>query len=219
MSLENLQLIYQGTLQTMYMTIVALIMSYLVGLPLGIALVTTEKGHILESPAANQVLGAIVNIGRSVPFIILMIAVIPFTRLITGTSIGTTAAIVPLVIGAIPFVSRLVEASLKEVDQGIIEAALSMGASPWQIIRKVLLPEVTPSLVLGGTITFITLISYSAMAGFIGGGGLGDIAVRYGFYRYKTDIMLTTVILLVILVQVIQSLGNYISKELNKKYK
>lgn len=217
MSPENLQLIYKGALDTLYMTTVSLLLSYLVGLPLGIALVATEKGHILESPVFNRVLGAIVNAARSVPFIILMVLVIPVTRVIVGTSIGTTAAIVPLVIGAIPFVGRMVETSLKEIDRGIIEAALAMGASPGQIIRKVLLPEVTPSLVLGGTITFITLIGYSAMAGFIGGGGLGDIAVRYGYYRYETGIMLATVVLLIIMVQVIQSLGNYISHKINKK--
>lgn len=217
MSPENLELIYKGTLDTLYMTGVALILSYLAGLPLGIALVTTGKGHILECPAVNHVLAAVVNAARSVPFIILMVAVIPVTRAIVGTSIGTTASIVPLVFGAIPFVARMVEASLNEVDRGIIEAALAMGASPGQIIRKVLLPEVTPSLVLGGTITFITLIGYSAMAGFVGGGGLGDIAVRYGYYRYETGIMVATVVLLLILVQVIQSSGNYISRKLNKK--
>lgn len=217
MSPENLELIYKGSLDTLYMTAVALILSYLAGLPLGIALVTTDKGHILENLALHRFLGIIVNATRSIPFIILMVAIIPFTRAIVGTSIGTTAAIVPLVLGAIPFVGRMVETSLKEVDRGIVEAALAMGASPWQVIRKVLLPEVTPSLILGGTITFITLIGYSAMAGFIGGGGLGDIAVRYGYYRYETGIMATTVILLLIIVQLIQSLGNYISRKLNRK--
>lgn len=219
MSAETMQLIYTGTMETLYMTVVSLVLSYLIGLPLGIALVTTEKGHILENMPVNQVLSAIVNAARSVPFIILMVAVIPFTRLIVGTTIGTTAAIVPLVIGAIPFVGRMVETSLKEIDPGIVEAAVAMGASPRQIITKVLIPEVTPSLILGATITFITLIGYSAMAGFIGGGGLGDIAVRYGYYRYKTDIMVYTVILLLIMVQVIQSLGNSISRKLNKKSK
>ncbi|ADG83111.1 binding-protein-dependent transport system inner membrane protein [Thermincola ferriacetica] len=219
MPAETWQLIYNGTLETLYMTTVSLILSYLVGLPLGIALVTTEEGHILENRPVNQVLSAVVNAARSVPFIILMVAVIPITRAITGTTIGTTAAIVPLVIGAIPFVGRMVETSLKEVDRGIVEAALAMGASPWQIIYKVLIPEVIPSLVLGATITFITLIGYSAMAGFIGGGGLGDIAVRYGYYRYKTDIMIYTVFLLLVMVQLIQSLGNYASRKLNKKVK
>lgn len=217
MSPEYLDLFYKGTLDTLYMTSMALVMSYLVGLPLGIALVATEKGHILESPALNQVLSIIVNIGRSIPFIILAVAIIPVTRFIVGQAIGTTGSIVPLVVAAIPFVGRLVEASLKEVDRGIVEAALAMGASPRQIIFKVLIPEVKPSLVLGATITFITLIGYSAMMGAFGGGGLGDIAVRYGYYRYETGVMAATVILLIILVQLIQSLGNYISRKLNKK--
>lgn len=217
MSPETLELILKGTIDTIYMVSVAVLLAYLVGLPLGIAHVTTGKGHILESVFVNQVLGAIVNVARSVPFIILMVAVIPFTRAIVGSSIGTTAAIVPLVIGSIPFVGRMVETSLKEVDRGKVEAALAMGASPWQIISKVLIPEVIPSLVLGGAITFITVIGYSAMAGFIGGGGLGDIAVRYGYYRYETGVMVATVVLLLIMVQFIQSLGNFVSQKLNKK--
>lgn len=217
MSPETFDLILKGTIDTLYMTSVAALVAYLVGLPLGIALVTTEKGHILENIALNQVLGVIVNTARSVPFIILMVAVIPLTRAIVGSSIGTTAAIVPLVIGAIPFVGRMVETSLKEVDRGIVEAALAMGASPWQIIQKVLIPEVFSSLILGGAISFITLIGYSAMAGFIGGGGLGDIAVRYGYYRYETGMMIVTVVLLLIIVQFVQSLGNFISRKLNKK--
>lgn len=214
---DSIQLILNGTIETIYMTAVSLMLSYFVGLPLGVILVATEKGHIMENKLINQVLGVIVNAARSVPFIILMVAVIPITRIITGTSIGTSAAIVPLVIGAIPFVGRMVETSLKEIDRGVIEAALAMGASPLQIIFKVLIPEATSSLILGATITFITLIGYSAMAGFIGGGGLGDIAVRYGYYRYKTDVMIVTVVVMIVLVQLIQSFGNFVSKKLNKK--
>lgn len=217
MEAETLRLILDGTIDTLYMTAVSLILSYLVGLPLGVVLVSTEKGHILENRFLNQILGLIVNAARSVPFIILLVAVIPLTRVITGTSIGTTAAIVPLVIGAIPFVGRMVESALKEIDRGVIEAALAMGASPIQIIFKVLIPEAVSSLVLGATITFITLIGYSAMAGFVGGGGLGDIAVRYGYYRYKTDIMVITVVVMLIIVQVIQSFGNAAAKKLNKR--
>lgn len=217
MDADTLQMILSGTWDTVYMTVVSLILSYLLGLPLGVALVTTDKGHILENLAVNRLLGAVVNAARSVPFIILMVAVIPVTRLITGTTIGTTAAIVPLVIGAVPFVGRMVETSLKEIDWGIIEAALAMGSSPGQIICKVLLPEATSSLVLGGTITFITLVGYSAMAGFVGGGGLGDIAVRYGYYRYKMDVMGVTVVILLFMVQLIQSFGNIAAQKLNRK--
>lgn len=217
MNSENLQLILNGTIDTMYMTVVSLILSYLLGLPMGVALIVTEEGNVLENKVLNEILGAIVNVTRSVPFIILMVAVIPFTRLVTGTTIGTTAAIVPLVLGATPFVARMVEASLREIDRGVIEAALAMGASPVQIVLKVLIPEATSSLVLGAAITFITLIGYSAMAGFVGGGGLGDIAVRYGYYRYETNVMVITVIVLLILVQIVQSFGSFFSKKLNKK--
>ncbi|AVX30714.1 MULTISPECIES: methionine ABC transporter permease [unclassified Carboxydocella] len=219
MSSNELQLLWVGLGETLYMTGIALVLSYIFGLPLGVILVTTEKGHIWESPLLNRTLGAIVNATRSIPFIILLVAVIPLTRLLVGTSIGTTAATVPLVIGAVPFVGRMVETSLKEVDRGLVEAALAMGATPLQIIFKVLLPESIPSLILGATITAITLIGYSAMAGFVGGGGLGDLAVKYGYYRYKTEIMLATIAVLVILVQVIQSFGNYLAKLYNKKHK
>lgn len=214
---DNAQLIWTGLLQTVYMSGIALIVSYVIGLPLGIALVTTEKGHILPNTPFNKILGAIVNITRSIPFIILLFAVIPFTRIVVGTSIGTMAATVPLTIAAIPFVARIVESSLKEIDWGIVEAAVAMGASPLQIVFRVLLPEAIPSLLLGATITAITLISYSAMAGVVGGGGLGDIAVRYGYYRYETQTMLVTVAILVVIVQLVQSLGNFLSQKLNKK--
>jgi D-methionine transport system permease protein len=203
--------------ETLYMTAVAVVLSYVCGIPLGIILVTTDKGHILENSLVNRVLGAIVNVFRSVPFIILMVALIPFTRAVVGSSIGTTAAIVPLVISATPFVARLVETSLKEVPWGVIEASLAMGASPWQIILKVLLPEARSSLVLGFAITTISIVGYTAMAGAIGGGGLGDLAIRYGYNRFRTDIMIATVIILVILVQVIQSLGDNLAAKINRK--
>jgi D-methionine transport system permease protein len=203
--------------ETLYMTAVAVVLSYVCGIPLGIILVTTDKGHILENLPVNRVLGAIVNVFRSVPFIILMVALIPFTRAVVGSSIGTTAAIVPLVISATPFVARLVETSLKEVPWGVIEASLAMGASPWQIILKVLLPEARSSLVLGFAITTISIVGYTAMAGAIGGGGLGDLAIRYGYNRFRTDIMIATVIILVILVQVIQSLGDNLAAKINRK--
>jgi D-methionine transport system permease protein len=203
--------------ETLYMTAVAVVLSYVCGIPLGIILVTTDKGHILENLPVNRVLGAIVNVFRSVPFIILMVALIPFTRAVVGSSIGTTAAIVPLVISATPFVARLVETSLKEVPWGVIEASLAMGASPWQIILKVLLPEARSSLVLGFAITTISIVGYTAMAGAIGGGGLGDLAIRYGYNRFRTDIMIATVVILVILVQVIQSLGDNLAAKINRK--
>jgi D-methionine transport system permease protein len=203
--------------ETLYMTAVAVVLSYVCGIPLGIILVTTDKGHILENSLVNRVLGAIVNVFRSVPFIILMVALIPFTRAVVGSSIGTTAAIVPLVISATPFVARLVETSLKEVPWGVIEASLAMGASPWQIILKVLLPEARSSLVLGFAITTISIVGYTAMAGAIGGGGLGDLAIRYGYNRFRTDIMIATVVILVILVQVIQSLGDNLAAKINRK--
>ena len=165
----------------------------------------------------NQTLGAIINAARSTPFIILMVAIIPFTRLIVGTSIGTNAAIVPLTIAAAPFVARIVESALKEVDAGLIEAAQAMGASPSQIILKVLIPEAMPSIVLGLTLTVISLIGYSAMAGAIGGGGLGDLAIRYGYQRFRADVMLATVVILIALVQMVQSSGDYFAHKLNKR--
>ena len=177
------QLIKDATLETLYMVGVSVAIAQLLGLPLGILMVTSEKGHILENTWLNKVLGFIINVGRSIPFIILLAAISPFTRSIVGTSIGTAAAIVPLTVAAIPFVARVVENSLKEVDPGVVEAALSMGASPWQIIVKVLLPEALPGLILGFTLTAVNLVGYSAMAGVIGGGGLGDVAIRYGYQR------------------------------------
>ena len=217
MSQEMLALLFKSLWETTYMVAVSGVISALVGIPLGIILITTGKGHILENKSINKVLGVIVNATRSTPFIILMVAIIPLTRLIVGTSIGTNAAIVPLCIAAIPFVARIVESALKEVDNGVIEAAQAMGASPMEIIRKVLIPEALPAIVLGITLTIISLIGYSAMAGAIGGGGLGDLAIRYGYQRFRADIMLITVIILIGQVQIVQSTGDYLARRLNKK--
>ncbi len=215
--MEYVNLLGKGTLETLYMIIAATAFSYLIGLPLGVTLVVTEEKGIFPRKKLNMTIGSIINIFRSVPFIILLIAVIPLTRLIVGTSIGSTASIVPLVLGAIPFVARLVETSIKEIDRGVIEAAQSMGSSPWQIISKVMIPETLPSLILGASITTITLIGYSAMAGAVGGGGLGDLAIRYGYYRYQKDIMFLTVGLLILIVQIVQSFGSYLSRKIDKK--
>ncbi len=206
-----------ATWESIYMVFISTVVSYLVGLPLGVILVTTDKGHILENPRLNQTLGSIVNAVRSVPFIILLILAIPLTRVIVGTSIGTVASIVPLSLAAIPFVARLVETSLKEIDWGLVEAALSMGASSWQIVSRVLVPEATPSIILGISITAINLVGYSAMAGVVGGGGLGTLAYYHGFMRYHTGVMWITVVILVILVQLIQMLGNRIAGQVAAK--
>lgn len=217
MSPEIIELLSKAVWETTFMVSVSTLISTLFGLPLGVVLTITGKNHLLEAKTFNQTLGAIVNAGRSVPFIILLVAIIPFTRLITGTSIGTTAAIVPLSIAAIPFVARVVETALKEVDGGVIEAALAMGASPRQIILKVLLPEAMPGIFAGLTLAVISLIGYSAMAGAIGGGGLGDLAIRYGYQRFRGDIMLATVVILLLQVQVVQSCGDWFANKLNKK--
>ena len=187
------------------------------GIPLGVILVCTDRGGILQNLGVNRILGWIVNATRSTPFIILMVAIIPLTRMIVGTSIGTAAAMVPLCIAAAPFIARLVETSLKEVDGGVIEAAQSMGATPWQIITKVMIPEAMPSIISGITITIINLIGCSAMAGAVGGGGLGDLAIRYGYQRFQADVMIITVVILIIMVQVVQSVGDYASRRLNKR--
>lgn len=204
----NGDLLLMATWQTLYMVAVAGIVGFVVGIPLGVILHTTKKGGLLENTQLNRIFGAIVNIGRSVPFLVLMVAIIPVTKLLVGTFIGTTAAIVPLTIGAIPFVARLIESALLEVPTGLVEAAQSMGATPIQIIRKVLLPEALPTIVNSVTITMVTLVSYSAMAGTVGGGGLGDVAIRYGFHRYDLGIMTVTVVMLIVLVQIIQSIGD-----------
>ena len=217
MSQQIINLLLQGFLETVQMTVISTVVAVLLGVPLGVILVITSRGHIMQNEAVNKVLGAIVNATRSIPFIILMVAIIPFTRLVAGTSIGTTAACVPLALAAIPFLARLVETAIKEVNGGVIEAAQSMGATPLQIIWKVLLPEALPTLIDNITVLIVNLISYSAMAGAIGGGGLGDIAIRYGYQRFQGDVMLATIIILIVLVQVIQSAGDYLSRKVNKK--
>lgn len=201
--------------ETLYMVFVSTLLAYVAGVPLGVILVISSPGHILPNPWVERTLGTVVNILRSAPFIILLVALIPITRAIVGTSIGTTAAIVPLVISAAPFVARVVESSLKEVPYGVIEAALSMGSSPWQIITKVLLPEAKASLILGFAITTISVIGYTAMAGAVGAGGLGDVAIQYGYNRFRTDIMIVTVIILVLIVQGVQSLGTMLARKLS----
>ena len=217
MSQEIIKLMLQGIEETFYMVAVATVIGGIIGIPLGITLVTTSKGHILENRFINQILGTIVNIIRSIPFIILMVAIIPLTRLIAGTSIGTTAACVPLTIVAIPFLSRLVETSIRDVDFGLVEAAESMGATPFQIIRKVLIPEALPTIINNITVLIVNLIGASAMAGAIGGGGLGDIAIRYGYQRFRPDVRLATIIILIVVVNVIQAGGDFASRKKNKK--
>lgn len=206
-----------GILESLYMIIVSSIVAYLLGLPLGILLVVTDKDGVAPKIILNRVIGVIVNIFRSIPFVILLVALMPFTRLVVGTTLGPNALIVPLVIGSAPYIARLVESSLKEVDHGIIEAAQSMGASPRQIVFKVLIPEAKPSLLIGGAIAVITILSYSAMGGFVGAGGLGTIAINYGYYRYQVDMMLVTVVILVLIVQGIQELGGRLMRRSDKR--
>ena len=208
MSADAWLLLLEALWETVYMVAVSGGVSFLLGIPLGVLLYVSREGRILEHRTANRVLGGIVNAGRSVPFIILMVAIIPMTRLLTGTSIGTTAAIVPLSVAAIPFVARIAEGALNEVPPGLVEAAQSMGASPLQIVTRVLLPEARPGLINGMTITLVTLVSYSAMAGAIGGGGLGDLGIRYGYQRFDGTIMLATVVVLIALVQLLQMIGD-----------
>ena len=212
MSEQVIKLLITGTLDTLQMTVISTIMAMIIGIPLGVVLVVTSKGHILENAALNKILGAIVNATRSIPFIILMVAIIPFTRMVVGTSIGTTAACVPLTLAAIPFLARLVETSIKDIQFGVIEAAQSMGASPFQIIRKVLLPEALPTIIDNVTVLIVNLIGYSAMAGAIGAGGVGDLALTYGYERLNFPLMLFTVIILIIFVQIIQTIGNYFAR-------
>lgn len=209
--------LWTGTLDTLYMVGVSTLFTVLLGLPLGVLLVTSDRNGLTPAPAFNLVLGTIINAARSLPFIILLVVVIPFTRLVVGTSIGATAAIVPLSLAAIPFFARVTETALREVDRGLVEAAQAMGCSPRQIILKVLVPEALPSLVLGVALTIISLIGYSAMAGAIGGGGLGDLAIRYGYQRFETTVMIVTVALLILLVQGIQALGNRLAARLSHR--
>lgn len=210
-------MLIEGIGATLQMTLMSTLMAYVLGLPMGIALVITAKKGLRPNPAVYKFLDMIANVLRSIPFLILLILVIPLTKIIVGKSYGSTATIVPLTIAAAPFIARLVESSLQEVDKGVIEAAQSMGASTWTIITRVLLVEARTSLIVGATIATGTILGYSAMAGVVGGGGLGDIAIRYGYYRYETDIMLVTVVLLVALVQILQYIGMKLSKKLDKR--
>ena len=217
MSADMIPLLTKALGETVYMVVVSMIIATIIGVPLGVLLHTTSKGQILESLAVNRIVGAIVNAVRSIPFIILLVAIIPFTRLLVGSAIGTTAAMVPLVIAAIPFIGRQVETSLKEVPFGLVEAAQSMGATPAQIIWKVLLPESMSSIVAQLTTVIISLVGESAMAGAVGGGGLGDLAIRYGYQRFQADVMVATILVLIVVVQLIQFIGSNLAKKANKK--
>lgn len=217
MSPDMIPLLTKALGETVYMVAVSMVIATAIGVPLGVLLHTTAKNQILECLTLNRVLGAVVNAVRSIPFIILMVAIIPLTRLIVGSSIGTTAAMVPLVLASIPFIGRQVETSLMEVPAGIVEAAESMGATPYQIISRVLLPEAMPNIVAQLTTVVIALVGESAMAGAIGGGGLGDLAIRYGYQRFRPEIMIATVFILIIMVQIVQFAGNSLAKRLNKK--
>ncbi len=212
-----LTLIGAATLDTLRMVAVASLLGTILGLPLGVFLATSGRGELYAAPWTNRVLGAVVNALRSTPFIILVVAIIPFTRLVAGTSIGTTAATVPLTVAAAPFIARLVEGAVREVDQGLVEAARAFGASPLQIVLKVLVPEALPGIVLGLTLAVVSLIGYSAMVGAVGGGGLGDLGIRYGYQRFMPDMMLAVVVVLIVLVQAVQSLGDRLARRLNKR--
>jgi D-methionine transport system permease protein len=217
MSPELLNLIFQALLETLWMVAVSGGIAMLLGLPLGVFLATSGKGELFAAPALNRVLGFIVNVTRSTPFIILVVAIIPFTRLVAGTSIGTNAAIVPLTVAATPFIARLVETAIREVDAGLIEAARALGARPLQIVLKVLVPEATPTIVLSMTLALVSLIGYSAMVGAVGGGGLGDLGIRYGYQRFMPETMAIVVVVLVVLVQAVQSAGERLARRLNRR--
>ena len=210
-------LLWENTYITLLMVAAATLFAYVFGLPMGVLLKVTDSGGIMENRAFNSAFGWIVNILRSLPFVILMVALIPLTRLIVGKAIGPAAACVPLIIAAAPFVARLVESSLSEIDNGVIEAAKCMGATNWQIITRVMIPEAVPSLIRGLSITTITLIGYSAMAGAVGGGGLGDVALRYGYHRYQADVMMITIVLLVIIVCIIQIVFDHLASRVDKR--
>ncbi|KQU57575.1 ABC transporter permease [Rossellomorea marisflavi] len=207
----------QAFLETLYMVGISLLIAVIIGLPLGVLLFTTDKGLFLENRFVKSIVGFIVNMVRSVPFIILLVALLPLTKILTGDVIGPTAASVSLSVAGIPFFARIVETALKEIDKGVIEASVSVGASPWMIIKDVLLPEAKPAVIQGVTITAISLIAYSAMAGTIGGGGVGDLAIRFGYYRYDNTVMFTTVVVLICLVQVIQYAGDIFAKAVDKR--
>jgi D-methionine transport system permease protein len=217
MSPEMIRLIAASTGETLYMVAVSALIATLFGLPLGVFLATSGKGELFAAPWVNRVLGVIVNATRSTPFIILVVAIIPFTRLIAGTSIGTNAAIVPLTIAATPFIARLIEGAIREVDQGLVEAARAFGASPLQIVLKVLIPEALPGIVLGLTLAIVSLLGFSAMVGAVGGGGLGDLGIRYGYQRFMPEMMLAVVVVLIVLVQAVQSIGDRLARHLNKR--
>jgi len=203
--------------ETLVMVAISGVVGALLGVPLGVLLHLTDRGGVLSRPLFNRTIGVVVNAVRSVPFIILLVVVIPFTRVIVGSSIGTSAAIVPLTIAAIPFIARLVESALREVDKGLVEAAQSMGATTSQIVWKVLLPEAMPGIVAGLTITFVSLVGYSAMAGAIGGGGLGDLGIRYGYQRYITEVMVAVVVILIVFVQAVQSFGDWLVRRISHR--
>lgn len=205
------------SLNTVYMTLVSTFFSYVFGLPLGIALVVTGKNGIRSKPILNFVLGTVINIFRAVPFLILLIAISPFTQLITGTTIGIAATIVPLVVSATPFIARLVEGSVLEIDQGVIEAAQSMGASDWQIVSKVMLTEAKPAILVGSVVAVVTILGYSAMAGIVGGAGLGAVAINYGLYKFNAEVQWITIAVIVILVQILQELGMWISRRTDNR--
>ncbi len=217
MSANLINMLMEATWQTLYMVAVSTLLGAVGGLPIGVFLACSQKGELLSAPAVNKVLGVVVNATRSVPFIILVVAIIPFTRLVAGTSIGTTAAIVPLTIAAIPFIARLVENAIREVDSGLIEAARAMGATPLQIIRKVLIPEALPGITLGLTLAVVSLIGYSAMVGAVGGEGLGDLGIRYGYQRFMPDVMAMVVVILIVLVQLVQTIGEWIARRVDKR--
>ena len=217
MSPEMIRLIAASTGETLYMVAVAALIATVLGLPLGVFLATSGRGELFAAPWANRVLGVVVNATRSTPFIILVVAIIPFTRLIAGTSIGTSAAVVPLTVAATPFIARLIEGAIREVDLGLIEAARAFGASPLQIVRKVLIPEALPGIVLGLTLAIVSLLGFSAMVGAVGGGGLGDLGIRYGYQRFMPEMMLAVVVVLIVLVQAVQSIGDRLARRLNKR--
>ncbi len=217
MSPELLRLILDATLDTLTMVAVAGGLGTLLGLPLGVFLATSRKGELFAAPAVNAVLGVLVNITRSTPFIILVVAIVPFTRLIAGTSIGTAAAIVPLTVASTPFIARIVESAIREVDAGLVEAARAIGATPLEIVRKVLIPEALPAIILGLTLATVSLIGFSAMVGAVGGGGLGDLGIRYGYQRFMPEVMAIVVAVLVVLVQTVQTIGDTLSRRLNRR--
>ena len=217
MSPEIVRLIVDAAGQTLYMVASAGLIGTALGLPLGVFLATSGRGELFEAVAVNRALGLVVNATRSTPFIILVVAIIPFTRLVAGTSIGTTAAIVPLTVAATPFIARIIETAIREVDQGLIEASRAMGATSLQIVAKVLLPEALPAIVLGLTLTAVSLIGYSAMVGAVGGGGLGDLGIRFGYQRFMPDVMAAVVVVLILLVQAVQSLGEWIARHVNRR--